>query len=105
MYVDNVRTVDAPGGNGRSRMQVTGMTCSSCVHNIESKLIATKGVFGASVALATNRAKIQFDPEVLGARDIIKMIQVKVKHLGGICRPSYVLTALHFRAWASRPAW
>uniref|UniRef100_A0A4W6DGV8 Copper-transporting ATPase 2 n=1 Tax=Lates calcarifer TaxID=8187 RepID=A0A4W6DGV8_LATCA len=51
------------------------MTCASCVHNIESKLTTTKGILGASVALATNKAQIQFDPEVLGARDIIKIIQ------------------------------
>ncbi len=57
-------------------MQITGMTCASCVHNIESKLTTTKGILGASVALATKKAQIQFDPEVLGARDIIKIIQV-----------------------------
>lgn len=53
------------------------MTCASCVHNIESKLNTTKGILGASVALATKKAQVQFDPDVLGARDIIKIIQVK----------------------------
>lgn len=57
-------------------LQITGMTCASCVHNIESKLTTTKGILGASVALATKRAQVQFDPEVLGARDIIRIIQV-----------------------------
>lgn len=52
------------------------MTCASCTHNIESKLGATKGIVGASVALATKTANIQFDPDVLGARDIINIIQV-----------------------------
>ena len=52
------------------------MTCASCVHNIESKLTRTKGILEASVALATNKAQIKFDPEVLGARDIIRMIEV-----------------------------
>lgn len=56
--------------------QITGMTCASCVHNIESKLVATEGILGASVALATNKAHVQFDPEVIGARDIINIIQV-----------------------------
>uniref|UniRef100_A0AAQ5ZQY8 Copper-transporting ATPase 2 n=1 Tax=Amphiprion ocellaris TaxID=80972 RepID=A0AAQ5ZQY8_AMPOC len=55
--------------------QITGMTCASCVHNIESKLFTTKGVLRASVALATKRAHIQFNPDLLGARDIIKIIQ------------------------------
>lgn len=59
------------------------MTCASCVHNIESKLISTKGILGASVALATNKAQVQFDPEVLGARDIIKIIQVVIAFFFG----------------------
>ncbi|XP_034461821.1 copper-transporting ATPase 2 [Hippoglossus hippoglossus] len=61
--------------HGKLDLSITGMTCASCVHNIESKLKTTKGILGASVALATKKAKIQFDPEVLGARDIIKIIQ------------------------------
>ncbi|XP_069020012.1 copper-transporting ATPase 2 [Embiotoca jacksoni] len=61
--------------HGKLDLTITGMTCASCVHNIESKLTTTKGILGASVALATKKAQIQFDPEVLGARDIIKIIQ------------------------------
>ncbi|CAK6980728.1 copper-transporting ATPase 2 [Scomber scombrus] len=61
--------------DGKLDLTITGMTCASCVHNIESKLTTTKGILGASVALATKKAQIQFDPEVLGARDIIKIIQ------------------------------
>ena len=52
------------------------MTCASCVHNIESRLTKTKGILGASVALATKKAHIQFDPDVLGARDVIRIIEV-----------------------------
>ncbi|XP_032362103.1 copper-transporting ATPase 2 [Etheostoma spectabile] len=61
--------------HGKLDLTITGMTCASCVHNIESKLSSTKGILGASVALATKKAQIMFDPEVLGARDIIKIIQ------------------------------
>ncbi|XP_038138087.1 copper-transporting ATPase 2 [Cyprinodon tularosa] len=60
---------------GKLDLQITGMTCASCVHKIESKLISTKGIHSASVALATKKAHIQFDPEVLGARDIVRIIQ------------------------------
>uniref|UniRef100_A0A7N6FDV5 Copper-transporting ATPase 2 n=1 Tax=Anabas testudineus TaxID=64144 RepID=A0A7N6FDV5_ANATE len=62
--------------HGKLDLTITGMTCASCVHNIESKLTTTKGILEASVALATNKAQIQFNPDVLGARDIIKIIQV-----------------------------
>ncbi|XP_073351549.1 copper-transporting ATPase 2 [Pagrus major] len=61
--------------HGKLDLTITGMTCASCVHNIESKLNTTKGILGASVALATKKAQVQFDPDVLGARDIIKIIQ------------------------------
>lgn len=57
------------------------MTCASCVHKIESKLVATKGILLASVALATKKAHIQFDSEILGPRDIIRIIQVSVIEL------------------------
>lgn len=62
--------------HGELNLLVSGMTCASCVHNIESKLTTTKGIISASVALATKKAHIQFDPEMLGARDIVRMIQV-----------------------------
>ncbi|CAL8290040.1 unnamed protein product, partial [Lota lota] len=60
---------------GKLDLTVTGMTCASCVHNIESRLTRTRGVLAASVALATNKANIRFDPEVIGARDIIRAIE------------------------------
>ncbi|XP_032534827.1 copper-transporting ATPase 2 isoform X3 [Chiroxiphia lanceolata] len=60
---------------GHVDLLITGMTCSSCVHNIESKLMRTNGIFYASVALATCKAHIQFDPEIIGPRDIIKIIK------------------------------
>uniref|UniRef100_A0AAQ4QI03 Copper-transporting ATPase 2 n=1 Tax=Gasterosteus aculeatus aculeatus TaxID=481459 RepID=A0AAQ4QI03_GASAC len=66
---------DHAGTDGKLDLTITGMTCASCVHNIESKLASTKGIIVASVALATKKARIQFDPEVLGARDITKIIQ------------------------------
>uniref|UniRef100_A0A672P101 Copper-transporting ATPase 2 n=1 Tax=Sinocyclocheilus grahami TaxID=75366 RepID=A0A672P101_SINGR len=55
--------------------QVTGMTCASCVHNIESKLLRTKGILEASVALATNKAHVKFDSDLVGSRDIVRIIE------------------------------
>lgn len=52
------------------------MTCASCVHKIESSLMREKGIIYASVALATNKAHIKFDSEIIGPRDIIKLIEV-----------------------------
>uniref|UniRef100_A0A673GNC5 Copper-transporting ATPase 2 n=1 Tax=Sinocyclocheilus rhinocerous TaxID=307959 RepID=A0A673GNC5_9TELE len=59
-------------------LSVTGMTCASCVHNIESKLMRTKGILEASVALATNKAHVKFDPDLIGSRDIVRIIECKL---------------------------
>ncbi|NXE14138.1 ATP7B ATPase, partial [Lophotis ruficrista] len=67
---------------GNVELLITGMTCASCVHDIESKLMRTNGIFYASVALATCKAHIQFDPEITGPRDIIKIIEK-------LCNSSY----------------
>uniref|UniRef100_A0A8I6AMH8 Copper-transporting ATPase 2 n=2 Tax=Rattus norvegicus TaxID=10116 RepID=A0A8I6AMH8_RAT len=60
---------------GDIELIITGMTCASCVHNIESKLTRTNGITYASVALATSKAHVKFDPEIIGPRDIIKVIE------------------------------
>ncbi|NXR52439.1 ATP7A ATPase, partial [Hippolais icterina] len=62
-------------GDGILELVVKGMSCASCVHKIESTLMKTKGVLYCSVALATNKAHIKYDPEVIGPRDIIKVIE------------------------------
>ncbi|XP_061089587.1 copper-transporting ATPase 1 [Conger conger] len=61
--------------NGNLELVVRGMTCASCVHKIESNLMKTKGIVYASVALATNKAHIKYDPEVTGPRDVIRLIE------------------------------
>lgn len=53
------------------------MTCASCVHKIESSLVKHKGIVYASVALATNKAHVKYDPEVTGPRDVVKLIEVR----------------------------
>uniref|UniRef100_A0A8D0DLP6 Copper-transporting ATPase 2 n=1 Tax=Salvator merianae TaxID=96440 RepID=A0A8D0DLP6_SALMN len=66
---------DYRGGDGSIDLKVLGMTCASCVHNIESKLTKTAGILYASVVLATSKAHVRFDPEVVGPRDIINIIE------------------------------
>nr|XP_020640036.1 copper-transporting ATPase 1 isoform X1 [Pogona vitticeps] len=62
-------------GDGSLELVVRGMTCASCVHKIESTLMKTKGVLYSSVALATNKAHIKYDPEIVGPRNIIRIIE------------------------------
>ena len=53
---------------------VKGMTCSSCVHQIESKLSKMPGIQSVSVALNTERGKVKFDTAKLGPRDVVEAI-------------------------------
>src|SRR5918911_1599883 len=41
---------------------VTGMTCASCVRRIEKALKKVEGVADASVNLATEKARVVYDP-------------------------------------------
>nr|XP_027778761.1 copper-transporting ATPase 1 isoform X2 [Marmota flaviventris] len=66
---------NANEGDGVLELVVRGMTCASCVHKIESTLTKHRGVFYCSVALATNKAHIKYDPEIIGPRDIIHTIE------------------------------
>ncbi|XP_059540525.1 copper-transporting ATPase 2 isoform X2 [Myotis daubentonii] len=66
---------DYTGSDGDIELIIAGMTCASCVHNIESKLMRTNGITHASVALATSKAHVKFDPEIIGPRDIVRIIE------------------------------
>jgi Cu+-exporting ATPase len=44
---------------------VTGMTCASCVRRVEKALTKVPGVAEASVNLATEKAKVAFDPSAV----------------------------------------
>eukprot|EP00069_Balaena_mysticetus_P016511 bmy_09782T0 len=73
---------DYAGSDGDLELTITGMTCTSCVHNIESKLTRTNGITYASVALATSKAHVKFDPEIIGPRDIVKIIEARGLQIG-----------------------
>src|SRR5215213_4595145 len=56
-------------------LPITGMTCASCVRNVERALTKTEGVDTASVNLATERASVQFDPAKVDVNRIIQRVQ------------------------------
>ncbi|CAH1112001.1 unnamed protein product [Psylliodes chrysocephalus] len=56
-------------------VEIIGMTCSSCVHKIETNIMKVPGVKTAQVALTTRRGKFKYDPEITGPRYIIDAIK------------------------------
>lgn len=73
------------------------MTCASCVHKIESTLMKTNGVLYCSVALATNKAHIKYDPEIIGPRDVIQVVKVSL-----VKAPSLVKYSVSFEKYSRK---
>lgn len=55
-------------------LAITGMTCASCVNTIETQLNKQSGIVETSVNLATERARITFDPSSITESQIINAI-------------------------------
>jgi Cu+-exporting ATPase len=61
---------------GRVEFPVTGMTCANCAANIERTLNKkTEGVVTASVNFATERATVEYLPDVVTIEDMIAAIE------------------------------
>lgn len=56
-------------------LPITGMTCASCVRNVERAIKKADGVENASVNLATERASISFDATQVDTPSLIQRIQ------------------------------
>ena len=59
---------------GVVEVNISGMTCSSCVHMIETSLGKVAGIESAVVTLNTARGKVKFNTSKLGPRDIVEII-------------------------------
>ncbi|KAL0090590.1 E1-E2 ATPase-domain-containing protein [Phycomyces blakesleeanus] len=58
-----------------TKLTVTGMTCSSCVANIERTVMKQPGVTSCQVNLLSKTAVIRHDPSIVGARSLANMIE------------------------------
>jgi Cu+-exporting ATPase len=59
----------------KTSLQVTGMSCSSCVENVRKTVAEMPGVFNIVVNLASNSAQVEYNPEETRLADIIKAIR------------------------------
>ena len=60
------------------QLNIQGMTCAACVRRVEEGLRQTPGVISASVNFATEKARVEFDKNVVGIGDL----EEKVRDLG-----------------------
>jgi P-type Cu+ transporter len=51
------------------------MTCSSCTSTVESELGKMPGISAVAVSLATETAKISFDPGLVGPREMVERVE------------------------------
>src|SRR5512136_877657 len=56
-------------------LPIQGMTCASCVNKVEKALRSLNGVVQASVNFATERASVEYIPEVVTIRDFKRVVQ------------------------------
>jgi Cu+-exporting ATPase len=54
---------------------IEGMTCASCVAHVSKALGGVEGVAEANVNLATERATVQFDPELVNLKTLVSAVQ------------------------------
>src|SRR5215211_3353946 len=68
MAVDQDQRKDQEASPTRQEITfpVTGMTCASCVRRIEKSLSKVDGVAEANVNLATEQARVAYDPALVG---------------------------------------
>jgi len=62
-------------GKEKLLISVGGMTCASCVGKVEKTLRSLPGVAEANVNLATERAAVLYQPDLVGQREFRKAIE------------------------------
>ncbi|WP_457559479.1 heavy metal translocating P-type ATPase [Candidatus Harpocratesius sp.] len=76
---DIIKTIDSTGYSTKIETKkeiipIEGMTCASCAQTIERSLLKTTGIIESSVNLATEKATVTFNPELITYDKIIQTI-------------------------------
>jgi Cu+-exporting ATPase len=59
----------------QTSLEITGMTCASCVRRVEKALSKVPGVASANVNLATERATVSFDPSTTEITALVAAVE------------------------------
>ena len=63
-----------PASSSELELAIEGMTCASCVKRVEKALTRVPGVAQAQVNLATERARVAFDPTAADAQALVDAV-------------------------------
>ncbi len=74
-FVEVVKGLGYGTGSSTVTIPINGMSCASCVGKIEGALGKLNGIISATVNLATEKAAIEYLPEVVTLSDIAKAIE------------------------------
>ena len=75
----------------RVDIPITGMSCASCANRIEKSIRGAPGVVSAGVNLATGRATVEYDPAVVGVREIIASVKDAGYGASGIATAAFIV--------------
>ena len=59
----------------KKNFPVKGLGCAACVARVQNKLQESKGVLSANVSLASNMAQVEYNPDIVKASDLKKIVQ------------------------------
>src|SRR6185437_3163720 len=68
-------------------LPIEGMTCASCVRRVERSLSRVNGVQEATVNLATEKAKVVFDPVAVTLEQLGSAVEKAGYKIGDIAPP------------------
>ena len=77
--------------NDRVDLPITGMSCASCARRVEKQLGNLPGVTRAGVNFANARATVEYDPGVLGIRDLMAEIKRTGYETAGSAKADFIV--------------
>jgi len=72
------------GKTERVNLPIVGMTCASCASGIQSGLLDLTGVDKANVNYATSKATVDFNPEKVSVKDLVKTVKQSGYEVGTV---------------------
>jgi P-type Cu+ transporter len=80
----------APISAGHLNLPIEGMTCASCVGRVERSLARVPGVSEANVNLATERAQVTFDPQMVGLETLTQAVEKAGYRVGKVATQPHI---------------